>query len=232
MNRSQVLNQLQNLDTKLGAKRKLLLELQTRRTDDSRLALARGELERALAIDSELRARLRDAEMRAMTLTDKFKTVNSKLYGGQISNPKELAGLELDAQMLKRQRDELDDQMLGLMSEIEATETDARTKQTQFDTLETDRKRDVVTIEHEIAELEALIAKVEHEREAIRSKASSEDLGIYEAIAYAHGGRAVAVIKGMACSACGIDLPSALRSRAQMGEDLTLCPNCGRILAA
>jgi predicted nucleic acid-binding Zn-ribbon protein len=53
---------------------------------------------------------------------------------------------------------------------------------------------------------------------------------VYEGLIKSKKGRAVAHIKGAACSACGFAIPSGLASRARVGEELVFCVNCERIL--
>lgn len=232
MNRSQVLSHLQAFDIQTTSNRQLLREVQARLTDESRLTAAQTQLTSVQTTDGELRARLRDAELSAKTLDEKLRGVSQRLYGGKVSNAKELTGLEQDEQMLKRQRSELDDQMLDLMVRVEAIEKQVREWQAQFDQTTAERTREVEKFRREVTELEKQSAELERQRETLRVKISSEDLCVYDELTHTHKGHATATIKGVACSECRVDVPSGLKSRAQAGEELVYCPNCGRILVA
>ena len=57
-----------------------------------------------------------------------------------------------------------------------------------------------------------------------------EHLQIYDGLRRDKKGRAVAVMKGKSCSACGYEVPSGLIARVKNGTDLVYCSNCLRIL--
>lgn len=232
MNRSHSLNQLQNIDTQLAAKRDLLRKIQVKRADESRLTAARGDLESASGARATLESKLLDSDLLARSLEAQAKSVGDKLYGGRVSNPKELAGLEQDAEMLKRQRSELDDSMLELMAQLEASQASERERQGLVEGLENEQARNVAKFDREIAELDKQIVDLTRQREEWAGKISTEDLRLYEELARTHGGRAVSQMKGSTCTACGVDVPTGVRSRALAGEELALCTNCGRILAS
>lgn len=230
MKRTQILGQLQQIDLQLAAKRALVGQDEAKRADETSILGARADLERISTARAGLEAKLQDSDLLAKTLTGKAQAVGKRLYSGGVSNPKELSGLEKDAEMIKHQRSELDDKMLDLMGQLELAQAEEQTARTKLEAMEAERKKDLARIAHEIAKLEEQIAELTRQRDDFKSKLSPQDWGLYEELARTHSGRAVSHLKGPACSACGVDVPTGLRSRVIVGEELALCTNCGRIL--
>lgn len=230
MKRTQILGQLQQIDLQLANNRALVGQDEAKRADEKLLAGARADLERVSTARADLEAKLQDSDLLAKTLTGKAQAVSKRLYSGGVSNPKELSGLEQDADMIKRQRSELDDKMLDLMAQLEAIQSEEIKARATLEEVEAGRKKDLVKIDHEIINLEGQITELTRHRDELRSKLSPEDWGLYEEIAQTHAGRAVSQLKGSSCSACGVDVPTGLRSRVAAAEELTRCTNCGRIL--
>ncbi len=229
MTRLDLLNELQTLDIRIDENLRARRELEADLANDSSVAAARDQFKAAAGLAEELRARLRSLELEAKGIDDHIKQVDARLYGGQVTNPKELSGLERDSQMLKRRKSELEDRMLEVMGELEMRETAASEQRRVLDRVAATRSDATVRDQARIEELEATASKLEAARAQLRSRISPADLQLYDELVRAKRGRAVARIKGDACSACGFGVPSGVASRARLGE-LSFCTNCGRIL--
>jgi uncharacterized protein len=223
--------QLQTIDLEVDDKTKRLHEIDTALANASSVTQARAAFDAEFQRLTHLRGRLHDRELEAKSLDAKLKELDQRLYSGRVTNPKELDGLEKDAQMHKRQRSLLDDQLLELMDQVEQAQTIADERKIALSQIENERAGNVEQLRHERASLMARLAELEAKRTSTCTVLSAERLVQYDRLRRTKPGRAVASIKHDACGMCGVTTPSALLQRVRAGEEIVLCPGCGRILA-
>src|SRR5690242_16149126 len=115
---------LQDLDSRIDALRREKAAL------DSGAAL-KEERDRAVAAAADAEARLHQlqaeqasAELELQSLEQKTATVRKKLYDGKVTIPKELTAMEHEIEMFGRQRGRLDERILTLMDDIQATQVE------------------------------------------------------------------------------------------------------------
>ncbi len=229
MNRLELLNALQLIDIRIEENRRATPETQARLANDSALVAARNDLDVFKRQTGDQRARLRMLELEADGIGERIKELDARLYGGRVSNPKELDGLQHEELMLKRQKSEIEDRMLELMAEIETAEVQVKAKSSAFDKITAERTAAMAHDQAQLTELASGLEKLTAQREQLRTQIAPADLQVYDDLARAKKGRPVATIKGVSCSACGFQVPSGVASRTKMGE-LAFCTNCGRIL--
>jgi uncharacterized protein len=232
MNVVSLLWHLQATDNELDDKTKRTREVDDALASDPNLVAARSIYDDTQRRLSASRAQLHDRELEAKTLETKIKGIEERLYSGRVTNPKELDGMEKDLQMHKRQRGALDDKLLELMDAVEQAqkhedETARILKQT-----DTSRARDLEQLAAERDALSARLAELTAEREQTRAALTADALGTYDHLRKIKAGRAVVQVKRDACSACGVSTPTGLAHRVREGNEIVLCPGCGRILAA
>lgn len=230
MNRLDLLSDLQEIDIMLDTSAARRKQLTAELSDESRVVSARADFNSATHRDSDLRARLRELELEEEGLEDKLRQVNGRLYGGMVGNPKELSGLEQDARMLDRNKNGIEDRMLELMTELDNSEKEENAARMTLERAIADQNELATRNDALLKELEQVEEHEIQKRDALRAQLSPSDIQVYEGLRRRKKGRALANIKGAACSVCGYDVPSGLASRARIGEELVFCPNCERIL--
>ncbi len=229
MNRLELLNALQRIDIRIEENRRATQEAQTRLANDAALVAARNDLDVSKRQTGDRRARLRMLELEADGIGERIKELDARLYGGRVSNPKELDGLQHEELMLKRQKSEIEDRMLELMAEIETAEVQVKAKSKALEKITAEWAASMTHDQAQLAELASGLEKLTAQREHLRTQIASADLQVYDDLTRAKKGRPGATIKGVSCSACGFQVPSGVASRTKMGE-LAFCTNCGRIL--
>jgi uncharacterized protein len=220
---------VQGVDRQLAA-------LRAERTglDDGTALREETETARAAAKDAADRlhaaqATLRDLELQLATAETKQKKAEGDLYGGRVSNPKELAGLEEELAGLAKVRDQLQDRILALFDEVEALKGEARERQAAARALEERLTAHVAAFERERGRLDAEIAAREAERAGLAAAVEPRLLKKYEGIAAQEGGVGMVAIAGEFCGGCHNDVPARFVSRVRNGEVVT-CERCHRIL--
>ena len=177
---------------------------------------------------------LKDAELELAGLEKKLKSYEDRMRTGTITNPREVANTEREINQLIRQRASLDEKILTLMEEGEklrtaVTEADASAREaeqryhTQVDSMRAQREEweaSLSALTRRRAEAAALVTDpaLLKRYETIRSRPASS-------------GVAIARVEDSHCGGCHTQIGTQEAHRAYEGAQVTLCENCGRILA-
>src|SRR3989441_10915760 len=119
MTRIRKLYELQLVDTQIARLETALAALDDGTAMRAQVEQARSAEETARAELQARESRLRDLELELQSTVGKATKVEQDLYSGRISNPKELRAMQEDVEALGRQRQRIEDEMLGLMEEVE-----------------------------------------------------------------------------------------------------------------
>ena len=232
MNRATLLWHLQTIDREMDDNLARTREIDNALANDPTVATARAARDAAQKQLADLRATLTDRELEAQGLDAKIKELDARLYSGRVTNPKELDGLEKDSQMHKRLRSALDDKLLGLMDAVEQAQKGAAEKAHTLEQVESARAGDVERLSRERAALARRLDELNATRNQTRASLDADALRAYDRLRQSKAGRAVAQIKRDSCGTCGVSVPTGLASRVRAGEEIVVCPSCGRILAS
>ena len=160
----------------------------------------------------------------------RLEAEQQRLYGGDITNAKELQSVRAEIESVERRIDEHEGLELEAMERVEQIEReisdlDAQISRAQEQMAELEAARDAAakTILVEIAEHEVA-------RDAQRDKLPPELQTQYDAAAARYQGTAVGELDGDRCTACGISLSYADVNALVEGPSLTTCPSCGRLM--
>ena len=186
----------------------------------------RGENEQLLEVQSQHRNQRVETE----TQRERSTKLDEQLYGGSITNPRDLKSLEEEATNARELLEQQDAQLLELSVQSEDI-------QTKRDTLEKEladgqaaweiRQAELKTdIENCTKESELLVAQ----RDNLASTFDPASLQNYERLRQSKGGRAVAKVERGLCQECRMSLPTQQQQRVRSGRQTVLCSSCGRIL--
>ena len=226
---------LQRVDTAIDRLRQRKADLPEQRVLDeltseletvkAEYAAKRSELD-AIALDQ---SRL---EGEVSMIEDKIKHESERLYGGDISNPKELATIQAELDGLRRRKSHLEDQDLEVMERREGVESELSALTEKLDGLtaramEAEAARDSAAIE-----IETDLSANETERSTIAPGIPEELREMYEDLRAKKNGVGVAQLVGGVCRGCGVSLsPVALDEIKRSGDDeISRCENCRRLL--
>ena len=220
---------VQRVDSDLAA-----LRAERAALDDGRALREETEAGRAGAEDAAARlhtaqATLRNQELQLATTEAKQKKAEGDLYGGRVSNPKELAALEAEIAGFARSRDQLENGILALFDEVESLKREAVERQAAARVLGERLSAHVATYERECGRIDAAIAAREAERAGLAGAVEPRLLKKYEGIAAQEGGVGMVAIVGGFCGGCHNDVPARFVSRVREGDVVT-CERCHRIL--
>jgi predicted nucleic acid-binding Zn-ribbon protein len=230
--RIEALYRLQSVEMEIDETRATLDDIQSRLEANGVLAPAQQELQENEEKLRDSRGRLRDLELDLEQLAAKIASTEETLYSGQVTNPKELAGLDQELDYLRRRRSEVEDETLVAMDQAETTEAQYKAAESRLQNVERQWDETQGQLRQEAEELRSRLTALEVEKKHCLSIIPKEDLSIYENRRRRTGGQAVAILKGGICQGCRVALPTSVVQQVRRGQDLVYCGSCQRILYA
>jgi uncharacterized protein len=221
---------LQAIDDEAAAFRAALSDVDLRLRGNDELDAARRKQASAEATLLTAQKEQRRLDGQVEGLTAKIEPEEKRLYDGSVKNPKELGSIQHEIELLKQRRSAFEDELLGVLSRVDAAERERAVAAKSVAQLEAVWDRQQQELKHEVKRLGDSIDRADRKREIQRGRVNPRSLHIYETVRKKRGGGAVARIQGGACGGCRITLPDALRRRAFSADLLAQCPNCERIL--
>ncbi|MEO8971020.1 MAG: C4-type zinc ribbon domain-containing protein [Ktedonobacteraceae bacterium] len=224
------LYQLQQIDLELDRLTTEQQALSNSLEGNSTLQKARAEQTSA---QQQLRASQQAQKEAEWTLEDlcrRLSTHEQRLYSGTVSNPKELASLQQEAQRLRAQQSRQEDRVLEVIEITEALQETAQRKAATVQQVEeTWQKENAAMILHR-EQLEGRKQEAQARRTVFAGGIDAALLGRYEAIRRTKQGRAVSKVEQSSCQWCRVILTPSELQRVRINNELQTCSNCGRIL--
>lgn len=223
---------LQTVDLAVEALKARLVELEKQQSDTAAVAAAHtaaGDSERELA---RVQAAQQELERQVKELATHAREVEREMMSGRVRNPRELEGLQANAEALQRRRAVLEDQSLQTMLELEQWQAENTVRQEQRQRLENDHRIRQETIRqqagHLITDLKTQSARLKE----LWSATTPADRDLYKNLRTRKAGRAVARAQNGSCTACGVMLPTGAVQALNNASQRVTCPSCGRLLWA
>lgn len=222
------LYQLQEMDLELESNEQSLNQIAAQLGESETVVRARYKLALEQQNLEELTRQQRSLEWEIDDITSKLSTAEGELYSGRIHNPKELANLQHEADILKARCRQLEDKTLEIMAQVELTTKSVATINSEFKALEAEWQ----------SQQQQLSAKLEQLKKDKKLKLSlrklhvaaidPQTIEVYQTLKK-HKGTAVARVEQGICRGCRISLPVTELQQAR-GDSLVRCSSCGRIL--
>jgi predicted nucleic acid-binding Zn-ribbon protein len=192
---------------------------------DARLVTTRGERDKVAREEQQL-----DDEARSLAV--KAKEVESRMYSGEISSPKELQAMQADVEQLRKHQGTIEDREFELMEVREPLDATVADLEQQRAALGSDVDRYAAALGAAEAEI---IAEMQAERATRDELAAGIDAALvkeYERCRTLAKGAGVARLVGTTCQGCHLSIPAieAEQIKRTGGQPLAHCDNCGAIL--
>ncbi len=233
MTEIQSLLELQGLDMRRQELERALGELPVQKEIDEledALAKWRASLADMNARLARLRKEQKEGEWTIRETQASIDAISRKLYGGLVTNPREIEGMQGKLEMLQAGKAKAEDRVLECMEETETLEAEASS-------LGADVQEAAVRLDGlkklrdaRVAEIDSEMEAIARDREAVASNISSALLAKYAQLMKDRGGMAVVAVRGSTCGGCHVALPTFLVTLAKPNNAVVRCENCGRIL--
>ena len=224
---------LQDEDTaikRLQERRASLPEAQELASTNETLAELTADLEIAQKQYDEVAREQDKLEGEIGLLDEKISREEQRLFGGQVSNPKELGALQAEVQMLKKKKSDLEDGLIEVMVHKEdASDTLDRLKTEQADTAAKAESL-TTTVGSLITEIDTQLQEHTAKRDALGGPLPGPLVELYEKLRSTKNGVGAAALERGTCQGCHTQLPNKEVERMKSEGGLQRCDNCRRIL--
>ncbi|MBN2027364.1 MAG: hypothetical protein JW854_11455 [Actinobacteria bacterium] len=178
----------------------------------------------------ESRKKQRAMEDEVQGLENKLAREEEKLYGGKVTNPKELRGLQAEVRSLKKKKDALETEFLEEMESQDEIKGRAEGLQAEVERLRAEMEEKQKIIDGETVEIRSELDDLEGKRRALRAEIGEELLELYDGLLKSKHGLAVVRVSDGVCLGCRVELPGIEFDRFLKSDSTFTCTNCGRIL--
>jgi len=219
---------LQQVDTATAHKRRALAALDDGSAKQAELDAAVAERERREEALTELDRRRREREDKLRATEQKREESRQKALVSMETKQQQALYEQIEA--LTRAKGTFEEELLVLFDEIDERrqERDAQTAVVQR--LQREHQRAVTEYEEEKAALEADVARLQAEREAVLPGINPAGLELYEARRKRTGDLAVVATEEGVCTGCNVAVPVVIRRKALRSAEAVQCESCKRIL--
>ena len=225
----EILVSLQELDRGIhdqrGAKQELLSEIQSKNKEveecRAEVGTFRAQWEEK---EGERQEKERVLEEQSRQATER------RLRIGRIKNIKELLALQREVDQIKESKAQLEEELIGVMEELEVRGAGLKEKEEQLQSLEDEWQARKNEVEDSLLEIEKAIDDVSKRRTERAGQLNGDLIGRYELIFSRRGGTAVVAISDGVCQGCYMNIPPQLWNEIIRSDKLNVCPSCHRIL--
>jgi predicted nucleic acid-binding Zn-ribbon protein len=221
---------LQDTDVSLDGALTRLAEIEAALGESEELVAARETAAEKAAALHVVRAQQKDLELADETIRTKAAQIETKLYSGSVTNPKELQDFDADLRSLKEQVRKRDDELLALLVQIEEADAEHQAAVAALAAIEGEWRRGQDEMLAERAEIEPEVARLRETRNSQATDVDRRLISLYDLLRERRGGTAVARVERGMCQGCRISLPMSVLQRARTGASVVQCVSCERIL--
>jgi predicted nucleic acid-binding Zn-ribbon protein len=222
------LYQLQEIDLEIESEDQSLNEKTSQLGERQVLDNAQSRLSSEEQRLDELRHQQHDAEWEVDDILSKIAIAEEKLYGGKITNPKELSSLQHEVITMKAKSDQLENRALEIIDLVEAGEKRVAAATSELKKLEEEWQRQQQRLSDEIELLKSRLADLRQKRQQLSEEIESPAVALYEKIRQQKKPPVAKVEQGI-CRICRISLSASELQRVRSGQPVQ-CGSCGRIL--
>ncbi|MDQ4131296.1 MAG: C4-type zinc ribbon domain-containing protein [Actinomycetota bacterium] len=178
---------------------------------------------------------LLESEMRRLEgelglLQQRRDAERSRLYGGEISHPRELQSLRAEVDSVERRIAALEDSLLEVMERREELAREVESLATRREQLRQEQEGLTAARDEAAKGILGELASAEAEREVLRARIPDQLLARYELSKRRHGGVGVGALEKGVCTACWLELTPLEISELRSSGPLGICPQCQRLL--
>lgn len=182
-------------------------------------------------------------------LSEKIKKEENRLYGGTITNPKELTGIQSEVNSLVKRKDAKETELLEILDVFDDLKKEIENLSKQLGRLNAEITEAEKHYQKAEVQMEEELKTLANSREEVILQISSREIELYNKLRAKKGGAVVVEMVDGICQGCGTELPSEevdemMRLCSPSSPNLSAvpdgrhgktdkiwrCPNCRRIV--
>lgn len=172
----------------------------------------------------------KEAEWALEDLERRLKQQEQRLYGGSVTNAKELNALQQEVQHLRAQQARQEETTLEIMEATESLREVVARKERAVREAEQAWEQTTASGAARRAELEERLQELRQRRATLALGLDDELVRRYEGLRKTKQGRVVSRVEQNSCQWCRVILTPSELQRVRVSSELQTCSNCGRIL--
>ena len=189
-----------------------------------------SEMERDDESLQETELQQKATKLEAESQKERSESLNSQLYGGEVTNPRDLESLEREASKVRQLVEQQETTLSDIKERIEEAQNRKTELHTKLEEARTAWGARQAELQAAIKELNAEKAGFEGQRSKLTEGLDPSSLQQYEILRKSKGGLAVAKVERGLCQGCRMSLPTHQQQRVRNGRQTVLCSSCGRML--
>ena len=217
------------MDLELEEKEAALAQVEKELKDDREFREATEKVSQTKESLATLAHEQREQDGQIEDLKSKISHLDKKLYGGAVTNPKELASLQQDVGMWKGHLRQGEEKLLEFWERAEVAQKDLSHQSQSLKEIETRWRRLQEDLSGRQSELSSFIAELRRKRQAMAGQLDAASLRTYDDLRRLRRTPVAKVEQGR-CRGCQVALSLAELQRAR--NSLIQCSSCQRILLA
>ena len=224
------LYRIQQLELEIIEQTKRIKAIDLQLEDNAGLHEAEAAFEAAKVAFDEAIKRANEMNLEIATLIDKKQNSETRLYSGEVTNPKEMQDLQMEIESLARRNDVLDDELLRIISHRDGCQATLNECESALNDIGEERKEENKNLLKEKKSLSSAVRKQLSLRKAAAAELPADLFKTYNVLRVKKANRPVSVLRDDACTICGIEQNSTVITAINRSSDLVNCQSCGRIL--
>lgn len=148
----------------------------------------------------------------------------------QTKKNEEYQALEHEMAHCREHIGKLEEKILEIMDAIESGQTDLEAKKAEFEKLKDSIHHEIQDVDKKEQYLKTTISDYTAKRDLQRQSADEAALSLYERLSIKKSGTVLVGIERGVCGGCHMKLTTQAVVTAQGNNEISTCPNCGRIL--
>lgn len=230
MSQARALYHVQELELEIIDHRKRIKEIDIQLEDNKVVTNAEAEQQSAQETFDAIRLRVKDMEQQIEAVANKRKATETRLYSGNVKNPKELQDMQKEIESLTKRHAELDENLLLLIMERDEAKDMLELTNQELEKVKATWEAEHSDLLSEKSELEKKSETLMADRKDSLKAVHDDAMKQYNSLRTSKSNRPVAVMENRTCSVCGIEQNGAIASAVNKDDSLVYCQNCGRIL--
>lgn len=186
--------------------------------------------EKARAYSAGVGRAVSRVEDEVAALDEKLAHEQARLSSGEVTDHREVSNLTREMDGLRRRKDKLEMEELGLMEKGEKGAAQERTIEAAIAKLGSDEEAMVQRFKDAGSALLARIETLKAQRATLAAEIPADMLATYDSIRESKHGIGAARLDGGICGACRVELPADKIHLLLDGPDVSECPMCRRLL--
>ena len=211
-----------NLKDKDDLNEKILLE-DGKKAKESLL----NEIKNAI---TKYQVQINKIESKIQELQNKKTDIQKKIYGGLVSNVRELQALKNEDDQLEKDINELNNYANKFLSKLSLMEENLDKITQEVDILKENWNKNFPELEKRSKDLKVSIKENMSNRDILFNSIADDLSMIYQRLLKAKDNIAVSKVSAGTCSVCHVKFPLSTEKELMLGKEIVFCDNCGRIL--